>query len=296
MGLRKWIAWVVAGTVSSTLLGSAPVIGVVSAEGSFRLDNVAAVAHATLLDGTEIQSDASTPRLQLKDGAWLLLATSSRVKIGGRRMAIEQGTAEIGGAARYDLEAGTLHIKPANNRALVRVQVNGERQVLVAAAGAPALVYTGAGLLVAKVRDGATLSFDPQAGPATTAQVPGCLLSKGGRYIVVNLETKQVLEVTGPDASKEVGNRVLVTGTVVSGVTPVSPATEVIRIGILTHIDNGGCVAAAADVGADPLMHAPVQAPAASSHTTAYIVLGVAVAAGAIAGVAVVESGKKSSQ
>jgi hypothetical protein len=43
-------------------------------------------------------------------------------------------------------------------------------------------------------------------------------------------------------------------------------------------------------------MHAPVQAPAASSHTTAYIVLGVAVAAGAIAGVAVVESGKKSSQ
>ena len=185
MGLRKWIAWVVAGTVSSTLLGSGPVIGVVSAEGSFRLDNVAAVAHATLLDGTEIQSDASTPRLQLKDGAWLLLATSSRVKIGGRRMAIEQGTAEIGGAARYDLEAGTLHIKPANNRALVRVQVNGERQVLVAAAGAPALVYTGAGLLVAKVRDGATLSFDPQAGPATTAQVPGCLLSKGGRYIVV---------------------------------------------------------------------------------------------------------------
>ena len=296
MGLRKWIAWVVAGTVSSTLLGSGPVIGVVSAEGSFRLDNVAAVAHATLLDGTEIQSDASTPRLQLKDGAWLLLATSSRVKIGGRRMAIEQGTAEIGGAARYDLEAGTLHIKPANNRALVRVQVNGERQVLVAAAGAPALVYTGAGLLVAKVRDGATLSFAPQAGPATTAQVPGCLLSKGGRYIVVNLETKQVLEVTGPDASKEVGNRVLVTGTVVSGVTPVSPATEVIRIGILTHIDNGGCVAAAADVGADPLMHAPVQAPAASSHTTAYIVLGVAVAAGAIAGVAVVESGKKSSQ
>jgi hypothetical protein len=296
MRLQKWIALVVAGSVSSTLLGSGPVIGVVSAEGSFRLDNVAAVAHATLFDGSEIQSDASTPRLDLKDGAWLLLATSSRVKIGGQRIAIEQGTAEIGGAARYDLEAGTLRIKPANNRALVRVQVNGERQVLVASSGAPAQVYTSAGLLVAKVRDGATLSFDPQAGPATSAQVPGCLLAKGGRYLVVNLESKQVVEVTGQDVSKEVGNRVLVTGTVMTGVTPLPPATQVVRVGILTHIDNGGCVAAATDIGADPLIHAPVQAAAAGSHKTAYIVLGVAVAGGAIAGVAVVESSKKSSQ
>ena len=288
--------WAVAGSVSYTLLASNAVIGVVSAEGSFRLDNVAAVANATLFDGTEIQSDASTPRLDLKDGAWLLLATSSRVKIGGRRMTIEQGTAEIGGAARYDLEAETLRIKPADNRALVRVRVDGERRVLVASTGASALVYTRAGLLVAKVRDGATLSFDPQAGPPATAQVPGCLLAKGGRYLVVNLETKQVLEVTGSDFSKEVGNRVLVTGAVLTSATPVAPATEVVSVGILTHIDTGGCVAAAADVGADPVMHAPAEAPAASSHTAAYIVLGVAVAAGAIAGVAVVTSSKKSSQ
>ncbi|MGP8246369.1 MAG: hypothetical protein ACLQVN_17845 [Bryobacteraceae bacterium] len=295
MRLLKWIVWVVAGGAGSTLLGSGPVIGVVSAEGSFRLDNVAAVAHATLFDGSEIQSGASTPRLDLKDGAWLLLATSSRVRIGGHRMVVEQGTAEIGGAALYDLEAGTLRIKPANNRALVRVQVNGERQVLVASSGAPAQVYTRAGLLVAKVPDGATLSFDPQAGPATSAQLPGCLLAKGGRYIVVNLESKQVVEVTGQDVSKEVGNRVLVTGTVVTGVSPVPPATQVVRIGSLTHVDNGGCVAAATDVGADPLMHPPLPA-ATASHKTTYIVLGVAVAGGAIAGIAVVEGNKKSSQ
>ncbi|MGA2117819.1 MAG: hypothetical protein ABSH56_24065 [Bryobacteraceae bacterium] len=296
MRLRKWLVWIVTGSVSYTLLGSAPVIGVVSAEGSFRLDNVAAVANATLFDGTEIQSDASTPRLDLKDGAWLLLATSSRVKIGGRRMAIEQGTAEIGGAARYDLEAGTLRIKPADNRALIRVRVDGERRVLVASTGASAQVYNSAGRLVAKVRDGATLSFDPQAGPPETAQVPGCLLAKGGHYLVVNLETKQVLELAGTAFSNEVGNRVLVTGTVVTGATPVAPASEVIRVGILTHIDNGGCVAAAADIGADPVTHPPVDAPAASSHTTAYIILGVAVAAGAIAGIAVVTSSNKSSQ
>jgi hypothetical protein len=81
-----------------------------------------------------------------------------------------------------------------------------------------------------------------------------------------------------------------------TGETPLPPATQVVRIGALTHTDTGGCVVAATDIGADPVMHAPVQAATAPSHTTAYIVVGVAVAAGAIAGVAVVESSKKSSQ
>ena len=281
---------------SCALFGAAAVIGVVSAEGSFRLDHTPAIAHATVFEGSVIESEASTPRLDLKDGAWARLATSSRVRIFPHRMTIEQGTAEIGGAARYDLEAGGLDIRPANDRAWVRIEVRSRRQVLVASSGAETRVYTSVGLLVAKVRAGATLSFDPQAGPPSSAQVPGCLLTKGGRYIVVDLETRQVVEVTGQDVSKEVGNRVVVTGAAVAGATPVAPATQVIRIVTLTHVAAGGCVAVASDVGADSVPRAPAEAVAAPSHKTAYIVLGVAVAGGAIAGVAVVETSKKSSQ
>lgn len=273
---------VLAGVVSSTLLAAGSVIGVISAEGSFRVGNVAVNDQATLFDGNSVQTGDTAPRVYLKDGAWMHLGTRTSAVISGHTLALKEGIAEIGAAPGYSVSAKTLRIAPAERRSIAQVQVAGDHRVIVAALEAPVNVYNRNGLPVALVRAGATLSFDPFAADPATSTLTGCLLAKGGKPILVDPNTYQVSELRGGDWKGEVGNRVTVTGDVVAGAT-LDIATQVVQDITITRVAVGGCAAVAFDdrIKADPFPSGGA-AVAHHSSTAIYVIGGVAVAAGAI--------------
>jgi len=218
--------------------------------------------------------------------------TGTSARISGHNVELKEGIGEIGAAPNYTVSAKTLSIKPANKKSIAQVQVVGDRRVVVAALEAPVNVYNRNGLPVAMVRAGATLSFDPFAADPTASTVTGCLLTKGGKPILVDPNTYQVSELRGTSWNGEVGNRVTVTGEVVAGPT-VEIAAQVLQNITITRVAVGGCAAVAFDerIKADPLPNSSVGA-AHHSYTTYYIVGGVAVAGGVIGAIAA--SSKKS--
>jgi hypothetical protein len=280
------------GTASSTLLGAGNIIGVISAEGSFRLANVAVHDNATLFDGNSVQTGDTAPRAYLKDGAWIHFGTGTSAIISGHNIELREGIGEIGSAPNYSVSAKTLRITPANRKSVAQVQVISDRRVVVAALEAPVNVYNRNGLPVAMVRAGETLSFDPLAADQSATTVTGCLLTKGGKPILVDPNTYQALELRGANWSSEVGNRVAVTGEVVAGPT-VDIASQVLQNISITRLAVSGCAAVAFDprIKADPLPNSSVGA-ASHSHTGYYIIGGVGVAGGVIGVIAA--SSKKS--
>jgi hypothetical protein len=290
--IRAFIALIVVCAASSTLLAAGPVIGVVTARGSFRVGGNPVNDNATLFDGSTILTGDSTPVVSLKDGARIRLGTGTNVRISGHVIELTEGIGEFNSAGSYAVSAKTLRIMPSDKKSTATVQVVNDHSVLVAANNAPVKVANRNGIPVAFVRAGATLSFDPMAASPAETSVTGCMLTKGGRPIVVDLKTFLVSELAGGDWKGEVGNRVTVTGESTAGTT-VPIASQLLANITITRAGTGGCTAVASDariqadqnVAAAPRGAAPggatprVAAPSTGGHHAGWIVGGVAVAA-----------------
>ena len=77
------------GTAAST------VIGTVETKGSFRLDNATVAGNATLLEGATLEAGQALSTVELRSGARLLLASSSRGQFYGDRFVLEKGESHI---------------------------------------------------------------------------------------------------------------------------------------------------------------------------------------------------------
>ena len=96
--------------------------------------------------------------------------------------------------------------------------------------------------------------------------------------MVVDRITNVTIEVRGSELDKELGNQVEVTGSPLTGVTPVEGATQVIQASAVKHLGKGGCASVAKKVGAAAGAGAAAGGVAAAA--------GGAAAAGAAAGIA----------
>ena len=300
---QSMIAMILAAVLCSTLLGANTVIGVVTAEGSFRLDNSAVNDHATLFDGNVLQTGATAPVVDLKTGGRIELGPNSTARFSGQRLVLEDGIGEVASSKGFEIEARTLRVKPVDAASVARVEVRGQRQVLVAAYHAPVRVFNKSGVVVAYIPAGTTLSFEPQAGGGTT--VGGCLLTKDGKFIIVDPSTARVLaEVRGSDVTAaRVGNLVTVTGTVIPGATSTIQGVQVIgETGLqqTTTTPTQACSDAARKAAADPVnvgsgaVTESAKGGVTKGRSSApYIIGGVAVGGGVI-GVIAATRGKKS--
>jgi hypothetical protein len=277
--------------------GTGPVIGIAVANGTFQVDNAQVTGNTTLFDGSKIETTDSSSRLRLRDGTRVELAAGSRVSVFQNRTLIEKGLGEFHAAPSYEIEARGLRISSAREGSIVRVRLDGEKMVLVAALNGPARVFKTSGALIANVADGATLRFEPQALPESAARMSGCLLRKSGRFILIDQTANIVVELLGDatQLSAQLGNRVEIQGAVDASAQPPEGASQVVRVTVIEQIGPGGCVAAAQSAGAELPASASVPAPAAKPKHTGAVIAGVAVA-GAGGAVAAVVLGKKSSQ
>lgn len=206
-----------------------PAIGFAIAKGSFVIDGASVYGNATLFGGATIETGQASSRLQFSNGARIELAPQSRAKVFGDHLTLEKGLGELA-AKKYRIEARTLSIE-AN--ALARVSLEGSKDVLVTALNGPVRVYNEVGLLVANVRPGVAMSFQPQAAAPTSSERTGCLMRSKvdpSKFILVDQVADITVELRGEGLAEQVGNQIKVRGTAFRSEVPVAGASQVIQV------------------------------------------------------------------
>lgn len=261
--------------------GGVPVIGTVVAKGAFRLDNATVTGNATLFEGATIETRSAGSRMELSSGARISLGTESKARFYGDHMILERGEGQLQKAAGFRFEARGLTIQPETGNASARVALAGGARVELAALTGSFRVLNERGVLVANVGAGRALVLEPQAADATT-KLTGTLRKVGGHYLLTDETTNVTVEVAGQGLSKEVGNRVEVSGAMDPTATPVTDASQFIRVTSVKHLGKGSdrsAGAAAAGKGGATGGGAGGGGGIAISATTIAIIGGVAAAA-----------------
>jgi hypothetical protein len=264
---------------------AAPVIGTVTAGGVFRVDNSGVSGNATLFEGSLIETAAAGSTAVLSSGARVLLGASSKGRFYGDRMILERGTGQLDKAENFRVEARGLTIQPETGKASARVALGAGARVEVAALTGSFRVLNHRGVLVANLAAGRAMAFDQQ--PSTTpSKLTGCLAMRGVHYLLTDETTNVVVELGGPRLDKEKGNRVEVTGAMDPTATPVSDASQFIRISTVKRLSRGcstasgsGAAAAAGAGGGAGKAAGTASTHAGLSTTTIAIIGGVAAAA-----------------
>lgn len=272
--------------IDRPLQAAPPVIGTVTARGAFRLDNSAVTGNATLFEGSTLETAAASSAVEMVSGARLSLASASKGRLFGDRMILEKGIGQLDKAENFRLEARGLTIQPETEKSSARVALGAGARIQVAALNGSFRVLNSLGVLVADIGAGRAVEFDPQ--PANTAsRLSGCLTMRGVHYLLTDETTNVVVELGGLGLDKEKGNRVEITGAMDPTATPVSDASQFIRVSSVKRLSKGcgaSGAAAAAGAGGAPGKTAGAGAGrtgagAAISTTTIAIIGGVAAAA-----------------
>jgi hypothetical protein len=106
-------------------------------------------------------------------------------------------------------------------------------------------VLNSRGVLVANVGAGHALALEPQA-TDTTTKLTGTLHHVGAHFLLTDETTNVTVELAGAGLAKEVGNRVEITGQTDPTATPVTDASQFVRVSSVKHLGKG----APADSGA----------------------------------------------
>ena len=230
---------------------AAPIIGTIVARGAFRLDHATVSGNATLFEGASVETALAASTMELTSGAKVSLGAASRGKFFGDHVILEKGAGRLEKAEGFKFEARGLIIQPETGNASALVALAGATRVDVSALAGSFRVLNSRGVLVANLNPGRTLEFEPQ--PNAGSRVSGCLVSRAGRYLIIDDTTTVVIEVAGQGLDRENGNRVEVAGNMDPTATPVSDASQVIRVTSVKRLAKG-CVgtAAAGSAGGPP--------------------------------------------
>ena len=302
----------IAGIVAASLaFAGTPVIGIITASGHFTVERSEVWGNSTLFDGATVETKSASSELALHNGVKLQLGAASRARVWDTRVLLEKGVGQMTAPGSYKFEAHGLTIRAAGPSARMRVSLT-DRIEVVSLTGT-ARVATGAGVLLAAIPAGRSMSFSLQAAESATVTRTGCLLYKDGHYILQDENTQEIAEVSGPDLAQNVGNRVEVTGPASSAKPAVTIATISVTAASVTQKSQGGCLSVASALDArtevppgveastgtpPPANSLPVAKPAGtggglSTGAKAAIILGLAGGGGA--GIALALAGKKSS-
>ena len=288
--MKSLISLILAGSLTITQ-AAGPALGVAIAKGGFQIDGSSVSDNATLFGGTIVETSQASSRLQLNSGARVELSPRSRAKIFNDHLLLEKGVGELA-TTDYQIEAETLRIATGESKTVARVRIDGSKNVMVAAVHGPVRVYNEIGMLVANVKPGVPLMFQPQAAAPTASERTGCLTrSKEDptKFILVDQVANITVEVRGTGLAEQVGNQVKITGTAFRSATPVAGASQVIQATAVQLVSRGGCTVVAA---------APATTTAAKTggglSNGAKVAIAVAAAGGAAGGIIAATGGSKS--
>ena len=204
-------------------------IGFIKSNGEFRVDGSTIRQNGTLFDGNLIETTAARSVIELAS-VEITLSPDSRAKVYRDHTILEKGTGVVKDAGTHVIEADTLRIFPSAKDSIVQVDITSPSSITVAARSGAAEVRSATGVLVASVRPGLALAFGAQAGAATAFDMTGIEELKDGKYFLTDDTTHVTVQLEGPDLAKFVGKCVEVTGSIIPGATPPSPASQLIQV------------------------------------------------------------------
>jgi len=213
-------------------------IGVIRSSLDFYVDRSLVRGDSTLFDGDQIETTAARSVLQL-DGGQVTLAPDSQAKVYRDRTVLEKGSGLLRNAGKQVVEAGSLQIIATARDAVVQVDVQGPGRIAVAARSGSALVRNSAGVLVASLQPGMELAFDAGR-PSSAARITGVPQMRNGNYYVTDPAAHVTIEVHGANLAQYAGKNVEITGSQISGVTPLEGASEVVLASSITPAPRGG--------------------------------------------------------
>ncbi len=191
--------------------------------------------------------------MELSGGAKIFMVPESKGKFFDDHMILEKGEARLDKAPGFHLEALGLTIQPDMGNSSARVTLTGGERVDVLALAGSFHVLNSRGLLVANLAPGRALQLKPYSsnGPS---RLSGCLVKKGGHFVLTDETTDVIVELTGPGLEKEAGNRIEIFGNLDPAAQPTSDASQVIRVTSVAHRGTGcvGDAAAPAGAGGSP--------------------------------------------
>lgn len=269
---------------------AAPVIGTVTAAGAFRVDSSGVTGNATLFEGSLVETASAGSTTNLQSGARVSLAPFSKGRFFGDHVILERGAGQLEKAENFRVEARGLTVQPETGTTSGRVILGSGARVEVAAFTGSFRVLNDRGMLVASLASGRAMEFEQQ--PSNTpSKLSGCLTMRGVHYLLTDETTSVVVELGGAGLDKEKGNRVEVTGATDPTATPVSDASQFIRISSIKRLGKGcpagsGAAAAAGAGGGSPGKAAGGASSHAGLSTTTIAIIGGVAAAAVVGGLA----------
>jgi len=258
------LASITLGGLAVCAAAAEPALGIITANGAFRLNRSTVNGNATLFDGAVIETTKIPSRLKLNNGARIGLSAASKAKVHRSRLVLETGMSEVSSLGRYEVEAGGFRIAAATRDGAGRIARKGPKAVQVAALRGALRVYDAKGLLLANVAPGTALEFEPQeSGPTPPSSFLGCVLKKDGKFILYDQTTRIIVELRGSGFQEEWGNRIQVIGT--TDTTARSKVgAQVLDVTSATRFGKGGCgpVASAINAQLPPGQATPAPQPA----------------------------------
>jgi hypothetical protein len=247
--IQPLVALILAANLSLGM-AAAPAVGVVTARGSFTIDDSRIAGNATLFEGSRIVTGTAPSQLQLNNGASMQLAAESSGIVYRDRLVLESGSGRFD---NHGVEALSLRIRP-EGAAEVSVRnsgLDGAGLVEVAALNGPVRVTTANGVLLANLQTGRKLAFQPAAAaPDAPTTLTGCLESAGGKFLLTDESSLVRFEVAGSGVAREAGHRIQISG----AITPVPEAMSQMQATGVRQLSkkcsNRATAAAAAGVGA----------------------------------------------
>jgi hypothetical protein len=201
-------------------------IGTVSARGDLRIDGYTVQGNGTLFDGSAIETGKATATLRLENGTEITMDSNSSGIVHRDRLDLLKGKSQLKAAkSPFYFEADGLRVSPGSTNAQGVVAIDSQRAVEVASISGDLKIVNEAGLALAHVTPGSSMSLLQQASqhesqpapiPAsangtTVTEVGVVTFDEGHFYLYAVDGTKYQLE--GRDFQKLDGQKIEVTGT-----------------------------------------------------------------------------------
>lgn len=283
-----------AAAIAGILPAASRYIGVATAAGSFWIDQTGVSEHATLFEGSTVETQADSAKLRFTSGAEVLLEAGSRARVHEDHLTLEKGRGQLTSDGSYWIEARSLRIAPASAGSRAVVEIRDAAAVEVGALEGEAHVTTSEGVMVANVETGRSVELRLEASQDAST-LTGCVSRAGRSYVMRDEVSAVTVELRGPEVNSTVGRRVELKGSIVKSARAVKPADQVIQVSEVKVLGSGcgTTIAAGATSSRSRGAIGPGGVASASSGAHTAVIAGVAVAAGAGAAVGVVASQHK---
>jgi hypothetical protein len=258
-------------------------IGVISAEGGLWVDSAGVSDHATVFEGSIVETTDAPATVQIGNTVRVLLDANSRAQVYADHLLLERGRGQLDRGSNYRLEARTLRVMPgaAESRAVVAIKESGA--VEVGSLHGDVRVTNADGVRVANVEPGNSVALRLEQG-RDAAILTGCVAKAGRAYLLRDEVSAVIVELRGAEMASQSGKHVQVTGQVVSSKGAVGPADFVVQAAKLKVLETG-CATTAGPAGSSsrarviPTPHAGVIASGLGGPPQT-VIAGVGVTAG----------------